>query len=658
MESLFDLPANHEDNLLRVFEEIHDCIYSHDGLSPQETLAEFVKILFVKLYDESHETGGFKAAGARGDMGLGLSALVEMFERTKQEFSEVFDPADKINLSQISLEFIVKMLQNISLSGSSQDVTGLAFQKFLGHHEKTDRGQFFTPEPIIDFCVKIIDPQEHEIILDPACGSGGFLISALRHIRRNNADFDSEEVIRQNLFGIDINKSIARIAKMKLLLERNTENNIFSGNSLDDIKAVTALLRHHAQFDIILTNPPFGAKVHQAALLRSFQLGHKWQKNALGCEKSRDVLNGQSVETLFVERCLELLRIGGRMAIVLPNGNFENSSLEYVRHYITQTANILAVVNLPQETFIPYGTGVKTSLLFLEKKDARCRKEYSVFFGKITKLGYQGNKNGTALYKKDRYGRITLDKEGHGILDEDISYLARSYKDFCSGKDYASANAFSISSNKISGRFDFDFYSPETRSLIQDATNNAVKLGDICEIVKQKSSKLKMDSGVVHYVELSDISTYSFEIINATVYDVHDLPSRASYELKEGDIITAIAGNSVGTRKHATALVSKNYAGCICTNGFRILRNITIDPYYLLFFMRTDKFLKQMFMYRTGAAIPAVSDNDICRIIIDLPGQEEVQVIAEKMKTVLSLREKARDEFDSIFTYTRQPRLL
>ena len=125
---------------------------------------------------------------------------------------------DKIKLSALSLEFIVKKIQNISLNASSQDVKGLAFQKFLGHHAKSDRGQFFTPEPIVNFCVNIIAPQRDETILDPACGSGGFLVSALKYIQDNNTDIDSAFIINNNLFGIDINKNIARIAKMKLLL--------------------------------------------------------------------------------------------------------------------------------------------------------------------------------------------------------------------------------------------------------------------------------------------------------------------------------------------------------------------------------------------------------------------------------------------------------
>jgi type I restriction enzyme M protein len=173
-------------------------------------------------------------------------------------------------------------------------------------------------------------------------------------------------------------------------------------------------------------------------------------------------------------------------------------------------------------------------------------------------------------------------------------------------------------------------------------------LRDIATIVKTKSHQLKYPDKSVEYVELSDINTYSFEIINTTNYLVHELPIRASYELETGDIITAIAGNSVGTRKHAIALVTEEFAGCICTNGFRVLRNLKIDPYFLLYFLRSELFLSQMLRYRTGAAIPNVSDKNLGKIVIYLPDPKGVEYISNKVKKFLELRREAHKELASI----------
>jgi len=337
------------------------------------------------------------------------------------------------------------------------------------------------------------------------------------------------------------------------------------------------------------------------------------------------------------------------MAIVLPNGNFENPSLEYLRYYIKLKAKILAIVNLPQETFIPFGTGVKTSLLFLEKDTSNINIQYPIFFGRVTKLGYQGNKNGTPLYQKDKYGQTLKDSSGQPILEEDFSVIVAEYKKFQNAKVIESDNSFSINFNELNGRFDFDFYSPENRKIFSNLDNvKTVHLGDICEIVKVKSKKLKNPNSIVEYVELSDINTHSYEIINSTTYQVHELPSRASYELKEGDIITAIAGNSVGTRKHATAIVTQDFDGSICTNGFRVLRNFKIDVYYLLYFLKSEIFLKQMFMYRTGAAIPNVSDSDLLNIVIHVPEQKIINEISSKMKNAFELRQESKKQIESI----------
>lgn len=656
MNLLFDIELSREDNLLKRFEEIHDYIYANDGLSPQQTLEEFVKILFIKIFDENEKLKQFSLSSDEWNeikLGKNVSSfsdrITSLFDKTQEKYQDVFDTDDRIKLSSNALGFTVNKLQGVSLLDSSQDAKGLAFQKFLSHHEKDGRGQFFTPEPVIDFCVAMMQPKTNEVVIDPACGSGGFLMSALKYLQNNNIEFDTSKIVSNNLFGADINKSIARIAKMKLLLEANGKTNILCTNSLEDLDSLKLALSHSKGFDLVLANPPFGAKITNSTTLSKFDLGHKWTKYEDEYHKTKGVYRNQNAEILFIERCLQLLKEGGRMAIVLPNGNFENPSLEYLRYYIKLKAKILAIVNLPQETFIPFGTGVKTSLLFLEKDTPNKIRQYSIFFGRVTKLGYQGNKNGTPQYQKDKYGQLIKDNLGQPILDEDFSVIVKAYKEFQNGAEIENKNSFSINYNELNGRFDYDFYSPENRKIITKLdTGKSVRLGDICDIVKVKSRKLKDQNKSVEYVELSDINTHSYEIINSTTYQVHELPSRASYELENGDIITAIAGNSVGTRKHATALVTDDFSGSICTNGFRVLRNFKIDSYYLLYYLKSEMFLKQMFMYRTGAAIPNVSDTDLTNIVIHLPDIKTISEISNKMKKAFELRKASKQQIESI----------
>ena len=656
MNYLFNLELTKDNNLLKKFEEIHDFIYANDGLSPQQTLEEFVKILFIKISDETHNLNQFTISSEEWtELKTGKNAktiterISQLFEKTIEAYRDIFDTDDRIRISSIALGFTINKLQGISLLNSSNDAKGLAFQKFLSHHEKDGRGQFFTPEPVIDFCVEMLQPTATETIIDPACGSGGFLMSALKYLQKNNEKLKTKKVVEKNLYGLDINKSIARIAKMKLLLEANGNTNILCANSLEDLDSIKLSMANPNGFDVVLANPPFGAKITNTNILTKFDLGFKWIREKDVFHKTKIIYPNQNAEILFIERCLQLLKEGGRMGIVLPNGNFENPSLEYLRYYIKLKSKILAIINLPQETFIPFGTGVKTSILFLEKDTPNKIKQYPIFFGRVKKLGYQGNKNGTPVYIKNKYGQILKDKYGEAIIDEDFSVITDAYKKFQKGSKIDSDDFFSINYNELNGRFDFDFYCPENRKMFTKLDNvKTVRLGDICEIVKAKSSKLKDPNLSVEYVELSDINTHSYEIINSTTYQIHELPSRASYEVLEGDIITAISGNSVGTRKHATALVTKESEGSICTNGFRVLRNFKIDSNYLLYFLKSEVFLKQMFMYRTGAAIPNVSDIDLANTLIYLPNKKTIIEISNKMRKAFELRQESKSQIESI----------
>lgn len=632
---LFDDALVKEDNLLSVFEDIHDYIYANDGLSSQQTLEEFIKILFLKIVDEQLNQYNFSVILNQKD-NLN-NAIADLFLTTKKNYPDIFDIDDKVRLSSASLKYALYKLKDIALLSSSTDVKGLAFQKFLSHREKDGHGQFFTPVPVIDFCVSMLNISCHDKVIDPACGSAGFLLSSLKYIKSHNINIDLASIIQKNLYGIEINKSVARLAKMKLFLESNVLPNIICANALVEHMSLDG------QFDVVLANPPFGAKISEESVLNQFDLGYKLSIEN-GSVIRKTVLSNQNGDILFLEKCLKLLKPNGRMAIVLPNGNFENPSLDYLREYIKIKSDILAVVNLPQETFIPYGTGVKTSIIFLQKKNNTVENN-KIFFSRITKLGYQGNKNGSPIYKKDSFGKEIRNKNNDFILDEDFSFVISEYACFSRHKDFfESENLFVLDSRDLKNRFDFDFYQPKNRLLIANLQKSgAVKLSDICEVVKHKSKKLKLLDTTIAYVELSDINTHAYEIINATEYKVYELPSRASYDLQEDDIVTAVAGNSLGTKKHATALVSKEYAETICTNGFRVLRNIKIDKYFLLFYLKSNLFLQQVFMYRTGAAIPNISDADLANILVYLPSQKVMEDISQKVRTAIELRQQSVD---------------
>lgn len=638
------------DNLFKKFEDIHNYLYANEGLSEQQVLEEIIKILFIKLYDEHNSKGSFYISktdflniNSKKIQKIFFNRINQLFIDTKKIYYSYFDKNDILKLSINSLAFSIKKLQNIKFKNSKTDENGLAFQKFIGRYSRESRGQFFTPDPVIDICVEIVQPKKNEKIIDPACGTGGFLFSSLRYIKKKYKNLDLKNYIQNNLCGIEINPRISQIAKIKFLIESNASPKILCDNALNNFKELN--LKHNItldnQFDIVLTNPPFGSqgKITNNELLSNYELGHKWFKNSNSIYKvSNDILKGQTPEILFIERCFQLLRPGGRLGIVLPNGHLENSSLEYLRAYIKTGMDILGVILLPQDTFIPYGTGVKTSLLFLQKKDKKIKND-KIFFSQIKKIGYSGNKAKRPIYKKDKYGKT--------IIDEDFSKVILDYNQFLKKSSVKSNSSFYIKTEKLNRRFDYTYHLPTNRKLIEQLKQlNSICLPELVDIVKTKPTLL--NNKIVNYVELSDVYTKSFEIINSTSMVVNKLPSRASYELREGDIITAVAGNAIGTHKHTTAYVTKEFNHSICTNGFRVLRNFRISPFYLLYYFQSDLFLKQVFMYRTGAAIPALSDEDFSKILIYIPSEKEIEQISSVIKRSFYLRQKAKNEMRNI----------
>jgi len=665
------------DKLLHLFEDIHNHMYANDGLSSQQSFEEMLKILFVKIFDEKKKNGSaFYITPPELENILGgkkskdFSDRISKLEKDAADFfSDVIERNDEIKLKQSSLAYIVNKLQHINLSDSSRDVKGLAFQKFVYNKQRSDRGQFFTPEQVVDLCVRIIKPRRGEKILDPACGSAGFLSQAMKYVLKHSNVEETQSInkIGDDIFGFEINKMAAKTAKMRMILDGDGSSNIIVTDSLSDWDNLNFDINktcniedktYEDYFDVILTNPPFGSqgKVTNKSSMEKFNLAHKWAQYGDTLHKTDILHNGQVPDILFIERCLDLLKYGGRMAIVLPNGDLENSSLDYVRYYINENTKVLAVVNLPFDTFIPFGTGVKASVLFLQKMNKETLSEekannYKIFFGKINKLGYLGNKNGSPIYKKDPNGKILIGSNGEPLIDEDVTEVVSAYDRFVSGElDDSGDDCFAVNFENLSSRLDHDYYKPSYRKMEEALKKyGAKRLGDVIKLRKQKSLKLKRRDLEVEYVELSDVNTEYNEINGALRSLVYDLPSRASYELKQGDVVTAVAGNSIGTSQHASAFVTEKFDGAICTNGFRILNaGSDIDPFYLLYYLKSDYFLKQVYKYRTGAAIPAISDEDLLNILIYIPPKEVQQDIVKKVRESFELRRKSKELLSNV----------
>jgi len=454
--------------LRSIFETCHNYIYANEGLLKEKVFNEVLKLIFIKMVDEKRIsakcefgiTSEEEEEIKEGKPSVFIDRITKLFEEVKSRYSDVFDQNERINLKPITLAFVVSQLQEYSLIETKADVKGTAFQTFVYAHQRGERGEFFTPHPIVELAVEMLDPKDDEKFIDPACGSAGFLVNGMNYIKekfikerpdkKSKANEFLKEYAHAHIAGIDINPDLSKVAKMHMILYDDGHTGIFCANSLlpfeelEDISTKSGVPRslrpYPNWFDVLMTNPPFGSKgkITDRRILKQFELGYKWKQDKTTGKwiKTDELQNGQVPDILFIERCLQLLKDGGRMAIVLPDGNLNNSSLGYVREFIQQKARILAVVSMPVGTFMHAGVNPKTSVLFLQKlneeKLNKLKKEnYPIFMAVVEKIGYDLNsKTPKVMFKKDEKGEIIKDEKGEPIIDTDIPEIISAFKEF------------------------------------------------------------------------------------------------------------------------------------------------------------------------------------------------------------------------------------
>lgn len=385
-----DLKVATREELIRTLGKCHDTVWQGGRLAPTTAFDEVSKLLFCKLKDEKEGTK--KGDYYKFQIGTHETAdeifkrIDSIYQKAKKEDEEVFK--EDIRLETRVVYNVVEHLQALAINKIDLDTKGVAFEKFMGDFFKGKMGQFFTPRNIVEFAVKILNPQTDNLVLDPACGSGGFLLNAMDTVRKYSIENYGEKeggdywhkFAMQNLYGIEINDQIARVCKMNMIIHDDGHTNVISTDSLSDFGDIGKIHKGFKKdhFDMILTNPPFGANVKDTEkdYLEKYSLG-KNKKN-------------QKTEILFIERCIEFIKPKtGRIGIVLPDGILTNSSLQFVRDFIMERCQVLAVVSLPQFAFSHYGAGVKSSIVFLRRKGEKEKQDkYPIFMAIAEQIGY------------------------------------------------------------------------------------------------------------------------------------------------------------------------------------------------------------------------------------------------------------------------------
>ena len=458
------------DEFTKTLKSCHNIIRNNDKLSPEAAFDEISKILFMKIREERKNQGAkvFTKEDYKNDRKVyeenirpnltgddkNLEYMQFLFRSTKEQFKDdkLFEQNEIIKIRENSFEQILEKLQNYNLSDTQDDVKGIAFEEFLGTTFRGELGQFFTPRTIVDFMVHILDPQEGEVICDPTCGSGGFLIKAFEYVREKierdikaakdslryqleGDDYESkseEEQLKINkhidemqqklnkeldtqqkgneeknipqsrmyalshdcIYGTDANPRMARTSKMNMIMHGDGHGGVHHHDGLLNVNGI-----FEERFDVILTNPPFGARVDKSlkiseadrftdeVMIKKYEerYGDDYKKalRQVNDNIGKSVLDlfdtgkmSGLTEVLFMERCLRLLKKGGRMGMVLPEGVLNTSNLAKVREYFEGRAKIILICSIPQDVFIAAGATVKPSLVFF-KRFTEEEKQYS-----------------------------------------------------------------------------------------------------------------------------------------------------------------------------------------------------------------------------------------------------------------------------------------
>jgi type I restriction enzyme M protein len=473
-----DRPKRHllksavEDNLLFVFKTCHNHIFANDGFQKPRAFFELLKVIFCKIEDERNfgkplEFYATSRERSNPDGQLTVQKRIGgIFERVKRKYPQIFDRNDEIKLTPRSLAYIVSELQKYSLLNTHIDIKGKAYEELVGANLRGDRGEFFTPRNVMRMTVEMLDLQDHEKVLDPACGTGGFLVIAMNKVlarleaqlardlgkpKEEWSDDDKQlfhsrvrEIAESNFFGFDINPDLVKATKMNMIMNNDGSGNIFHTNSLlpphewgsefrRDLAKALGINENNIRncrdigfFDVIVTNPPFGSKipVRDPNILEQYDLGHIWQKdpNDRTIWRMTDRLQSSvPPEQLFLERCIQLLKPGGRLGIVLPDSILGSPGLGYIRQWLIRNTRILASIDLHPDTFQP-GNGTQTAVLLIQKKTPEqiheeertgIMADYPIFMAIVDRIGH--DKRGNPIFKRDKYGNEIL------IPDTEIS---------------------------------------------------------------------------------------------------------------------------------------------------------------------------------------------------------------------------------------------
>ncbi|HEY4452053.1 MAG TPA: N-6 DNA methylase [Solirubrobacteraceae bacterium] len=553
--------ANSASGYHETFKRLYYHLYSNSSVSRAERLIEDLSLLLLsKLAAEVNGSRDDFVAFLQGEG----SAEHRILTHLRTAAPDLVDASAQFAIDDATVRSSLLILDEVRVSAAPAHALGEAFQALIGPRLRGERGQFFTPRTLVRAMVEVVAPKAGEDVLDPACGTGGFLLEAIRYWEEHNVK------PKGHVRGVDKDAGLARLAAAMLRIAYSGGADVLATNSLD---LGTGAVESESA-DVVLTNPPFGAKIGitDAQILGAYDFGHKWEEvNAGGWDRKESLVEAQDPQILFLELCVRALRPGGRLGIVLPEGLFGNRKTGYIWDWIRSQGSVTALLDCPRTTFQP-GTDTKTNVLFFQKGAARARAKVPV---------------AVALHcGHDRRGRGT-GGDGQPLAD-DFREIAADFNKPASRRSWWHQTQVTDPYYLVPR-----FYAPQEArearevALTQGASHTTLReLVDARLLTVRKGDEVGAETygtGTIPFVRTSDISNFE---INIDPTKCVDEPTYARYAsgqaLKAGDVLMVVDGRY---RIGATALLTSSNARCVVQSHFRILGTTgdELDTYALLF---------------------------------------------------------------------------
>lgn len=624
----------------QVYRNIHNFLAGRfiGATRERALLDEVIKCLFCRIYLVDNSLVDDEI----NDSAKILILYKNTFIALKEKLGDVFDSKDEINLDEEAIHFFNNEIKLVDFAEPGRDPFGDLFEIFIGTGVREEEGQFFTPKNGIQLLIDLIDPKENEKIIDPACGAGGFLTTTIKYLSKGVVPYSK---LAGKLYGIDKDNYLAKLAKIHVALLTLSSGYTFCGDSLawKDINGDELNLKSNS-YDVVLTNPPFGKKIIAASkeVQSTYELGYSWKynKDTKRYVKSNKLQRSVPPQVLFVEKCIRLLKEGGRLGIVLPESLLTSSSYSYVIQYIHDSCNISAVIGMPEDFFKTSGKGgthTKACLVILNKRESKVakRSDDKIFMAEAKWCGH--------------------DSRGRTIEFDDLPTICDNYKKFIDkGLDKPSLLGYSVTRNELNGNIlSPRYYNPEIKKLMSSlsGTHDVISMAKLFAdgVIEIKTGdevgKLAYGTGKIPFVRTSDISNWEVKLnpkhgISEGIFNKYKLKQNVQpYDIlmvKDG---TYLIGTCAILTQYDTDIVYQSHLYKI-----RVLKPDVISPFLLLAILSSNPIKEQIRSKRFTQDIIDSLGKRIYELLLPIPKSKKKQKqISSTVEKVINDRIQARE---------------